>query len=103
MRLLPFIVHEALHPVARLDNLIVSGRKTCAHVATAVFAKRGSRHDGDFFLLQQSYGKILLAQTTRRHVGESIKTSARQMTFEADFVEATHDQIAAAVILLAHL
>ena len=38
----------------------------------------------------------------RRHVRKRVEDAARQMALQADFVEAPHDEIAAAVILLAH-
>src|SRR5476651_1034186 len=96
-------LHEPFDAIARFDQLLIARREAGAHVAAAVFAECHARHDGDFFFFEQRDRKRFLVEARLRDARERVETSARRMARQADFVEAPHDEIAAAVILVAHL
>ena len=100
--LLPDFLDEAFDAVAGLDDLVVSGRETGADVAGAARAEGRAGDDGDFFLLKQADGELVFREAGGGDVGERVERAARQMAREAGGVEAAHDEVAAAVVLLAH-
>src|SRR5688572_3518703 len=93
---------EAIDAIARGDELLVTGGEAGAHVTRAVFAESSARDDGDLFLFEETDREFLLGATGRRDVGKRVETSARRVTLEPDLVEATYDEVAATVVLLAH-
>ena len=85
---------------------IIDGKKDKLIVATAAlcgcFGCHMSLLDIDE-LLEQAHREVLLGEAAAPHVGKRIETPARQVALEANFVEAPYNEIAAPVILLAHL
>ena len=55
-------LHMPLDAVARLDELLITGRKTCAAKTLAVFTKSRAGNHRHFFRLQQADGKIFFGQ-----------------------------------------
>src|SRR5690606_40248767 len=94
------LVDETLHAVAGGDELVVAGGEAGAHVTGAVDAEGGAGDDGDLLLFEQADGEFLFGEAGGLDAGEGVKRAAWRVAFEADLVEATHDEVAAAVVLL---
>ena len=91
-----------LNPVARLDELVVAGRKTRAAKRGAVRAKGCSGNHRHLLRVQQAKSKVLFVNAGDLDRWKRVERTARQMALEANFVETPYDEIAAAMILLAH-
>src|ERR1039458_1398377 len=92
-------LHMPLNAVARFDELLVTGGETRAAKALAVLAESRAGNDGHFLCLQQTDGEIFLVHARLTDVRERVERATRQVTLQADFVEAAHDEITAAMIL----
>ncbi len=95
-------VHEPVHAVQGLLELLVRGGIAGAHEPLAAGAERIARHDRHMLLLQELLAEELVVHAGGRDVREGIEGAARLEGLEAKPVQSIHQQPAAAVVLREH-
>ena len=93
---------ELSDPFDRDLDLIERGGIAASHVAFAACAKGGAGNHGDLLFSQQPQGKFATRQTGGADFRKHVERAAGFKTFQAEFVETSHDIVAAQLIFSAH-
>ncbi len=96
-------VHEMLHALQGLLDLLVGGGIRTAHKALTAGAEGSTRDNRHTLLFEQFLGKCLIVHAGDGDVGESIEGAMRLEGGQTKLVQAANDQLAAAIVLITHL
>jgi len=95
-------LYELRHTVQRNLYFFVSGRIRHSHEADPRCAEAAAWDDGDVFFLEQAFGKFVIIHASASDAWKGVERALRFRAGQADLVQPTHNQLAAAIIFGAH-
>ena len=87
-------LHEAVHALQRLLDLLVGGGVRTPDKALAAFAKSAPRNHDNSLFLKQPLRERLVVHATGRHRWEGVESAARLEGGQPQFVQPAHDELA---------